>query len=150
MLFRSRRQQLIADYAEQDLVGYRWYDQKQVAPAYPFGYGLSYASFAYSDLDVKPTVEGFDISFTLTNTSDRDAEEVAQVYAVRAIKELKGFSRIALKAGERKAVTIHIRRSDLCRWDEVTQSWILDPGDITFLVGGSSDNLPLSSKSKII
>ena len=98
----------------------------------------------------EPTAEGFDVSFTLTNTSDRDAEEVAQVYAVRAIKELKGFSRIALKAGERKAVTIHIRRSDLCRWDEATQCWILEPGDITFLVGGSSDNLPLSGKSKII
>ena len=145
----ERRQQLIADYAEQDLVGYRWYDQKHVAPAYPFGYGLSYATFAYSDLNVKPTAEGLDVSFTLTNTSDRDAEEVAQVYVSRSIKELKGFRRVALKAGERKVVTIPIRRSDLCHWDEATQAWRLKPDDITVLVGGSSDNLPLTSKAKI-
>ena len=141
----ERSQQLIADYAEQDLVGYRWYDQKHVAPAYPFGFGLSYATFVYSDLNVKSTAEGFDVSFTLTNASDRDAEEVAQVYVSRSIKELKGFRRVALKAGERKVVTIPIRRTDLCHWDETTQTWTLEPGDITVLVGGSSDNLPLTS-----
>ena len=146
----DRRQQLIADYAEQDLVGYRWYDQKHVAPAYHFGHGLSYATFVYSDLSVKPTTEGFDVSFTLTNTSDRDAEEVAQVYVSRSIKELKGFQRVALKAGERKVVTIPIRRSDLRHWDEATQTWMLEPGNITFLVGGSSDNLPLTSKALTI
>ena len=146
----ERRQQLIADYAEQDLVGYRWYEQKHVAPAYPFGYGLSYATFAYSDLNVKPTANGFDVSFTLSNTSDRDAEEVTQVYVSHSIKELKGFRRVALKAGERKVVTIPIRRSDLCHWDESTQTWTLEPGIITFLVGGSSDNLPLTNKTRIV
>jgi beta-glucosidase len=145
----ERRQQLIADYAEQDLVGYRWYEQKHVAPAYPFGYGLSYATFEYSNLNVKHTADGFDVSFTLTNTSDRDAEEVAQVYISRLIKELKGFRRVALKAGERKVITIPIRRSDLCHWDEATQAWRLEPDDITILVGGSSDNLPLTSKNEI-
>ena len=145
----ERRQQLIADYAEQNLVGYRWYEQKHVTPAYPFGYGLSYATFVYSDLNVKSTADGFDVSFTLTNTSKHDAEEVAQVYVSRAIKELKGFCRVALKAGENKVVTIPIRRTDLCHWDEATQTWILEPDDITFLVGGSSDNLPLMSKTKI-
>ena len=145
----ERRQQFIADYAEQNLVGYRWYEQKHVTPAYPFGYGLSYATFVYSDLNVKSTADGFDVSFTLTNTSKHDAEEVAQVYVSRAIKELKGFCRVALKAGENKVVTIPIRRTDLCRWDEATQTWILEPDDITFLVGGSSDNLPLMSKTKI-
>ena len=145
----ERRQQLIADYAEQDLVGYRWYDQKHVTPAYPFGYGLSYATFVYSDLKVKPTADGLDVSFTLSNTSDRDAEEVAQVYISRSIKELKGFQRVLLKAGERKVVTIPIRRSDLCHWDETTQTWTLEPDTITVLVGGSSDNLPLTSKAII-
>jgi beta-glucosidase len=53
---------------------------------------------------------------------------------------------VALKAGERKVVTIPIRRSDLCQWDETSQSWVLEPADVTFLVGGSSDNLPLTSK----
>jgi beta-glucosidase len=145
----ERRQQLIAEYAEQDLVGYRWYEQKHVTPAYPFGYGLSYATFDYSALNVKPTTEGFDVCFTLSNTSDRDAEEVAQVYVAGKIKELKGFQRVALKAGERKAVTIPIRRSDLCHWDETTQTWRLEPDDVTILVGGSSDHLPLTSKQTL-
>ena len=152
----DRSQQLIADYAEQDLIGYRWYDQKHVAPAYPFGYGLSYATFAYSDLNVKPTAEGFDVSFTISNTSDRAAEEVAQVYIARPasrverpMKELKGFRRVALDTGERKTVTIPVRRTDLCHRDEVDQTWMLEPGDITILVGGSSDNLPLKYENKI-
>ena len=145
----ERRQQLIAYYAEQDLVGYRWYEQKHVTPAYPFGYGLSYATFEYSNLNVKSTADDFDVSFTLTNTSDCDAEEVTQVYVSRSIKELKGFQRVALKAGESKVVTIPIRLTDLCRWDEATQSWTLESGDITVHVGGSSDNLPLTSKNKI-
>jgi beta-glucosidase len=145
----ERRQQLIADYAEQDLVGYRWYEQKHVAPAYPFGYGLSYASFEYSNLEVKPTAEGFDVSFTLVNTSDRDAEEVAQVYVERSIKELKGFRRVALKAGERMNVTIPVRRADLCYWDESAQDWRLEPGRMAILVGGSSDRLPLTTETTL-
>jgi beta-glucosidase len=150
----DRRQQLIADYAEQDLVGYRWYDQKHVVPAYPFGHGLSYATFVYSDLNVKPTAEGFDVSFKLANTSDRDAEEVAQIYVSRPasrikrpVKELKAFRRMALKAGECQTVNITIRRTDLCHWDEAAQTWMLEPDDITILVGGSSDNLPLKSRN---
>ena len=148
----DRRQQLIANYAEEGLVGYRWYDKKNVAVAYPFGYGLSYATFTYSDLKVTPTVEGFDVSFVLTNTSSFAAEEVTQVYVSRPtsrierpIKELKGFRRVALKPGERKTVSIPLRRDDLCHWDESTQSWSLESGDITVLVGGSSDNLPLKT-----
>ena len=145
----EHRQQITADYAEQDLVGYRWYQQKHVAPAYPFGFGLSYATFAYSDLNVKPTEEGLDVNFTLANTSDRDAEEVAQVYVERDMKELKGFSRVVLKAGERKAVTIHVRRADLCQWDEVAQTWVPGKGDMTVHVGGSSVNLPLTLKTRL-
>ena len=146
----ERLQQLIADYAEQDLVGYRWYDEKQVVPAYPFGHGLSYATFEYSDLNVKPTAEGFGVSFKLTNTTNCDAEEVAQVYVSRPashikrpVKELKGFRRIALKAGECQTVNIAIRRTDLCHWDEASQTWMYEPGSINFLIGGSSDKLPL-------
>ena len=152
----ERRQQLVAYYAEQSLVGYRWYDKKNVAVAYPFGYGLSYATFQYSGLAVKPTTEGFDVSFTLENTSDRKAEEVAQVYVSRPtsrverpVKELKAFRRVALKAGERRTVVVPIRRADLCHWDEPAQTWLLEPGNMTVLVGGSSDNLPLKLNTTI-
>ena len=152
----QRNQQLIANYTEEDLVGYRWYDCKAVPVAYPFGYGLSYAQFQYSDLQVTPTAEGFDVRFTLTNTSPTEAEEVAQVYVSRPqshikhpVKELKGFQRVALKAGERKAVTIPVRRSDLCHWDAQAQGWMLEPGRLIIQIGGSSDNLPLHLETEL-
>ena len=152
----DRRQQLIANYAEESLVGYRWYDRKQAPVAYPFGFGLSYAQFVYSNLEVQPTSEGFDVKFDLANTSAVDAEEVAQVYVSRPsskierpVKELKGFQRIALKAGERRTVTIPVRRADLCHWDESSQSWMLESGAMTVLVGGSSDSLPLNKDTAI-
>lgn len=151
----DRSQQLIANYAEESLVGYRWYDRKQVPVAYPFGFGLSYAQFVYSNLEVQPTSEGFDVKFDLANTSSVDAEEVAQVYVSRPsskierpVKELKGFQRIALKAGERRTVTIPVRCADLCHWDESSQSWMLESGAMTVLVGGSSDSLPLNKDTK--
>ena len=152
----DRSQQLIANYAEESLVGYRWYDSKQVPVAYPFGFGLSYATFQYSDLKVQPTPDGFDVRFVLSNNASVDAEEVAQVYVSRPlshierpIKELKGFQRVALKAGERKTVTVHVRRADLCHWDESAQTWMLEPGTIAFLVGGSSDSLPLKTETML-
>lgn len=152
----DRSQQLIANYAEESLVGYRWYDSKQVPVAYPFGFGLSYATFQYSELKVQPTPDGFDVRFVLSNNASVDAEEVAQVYVSRPlshierpIKELKGFQRVALKAGERKTVTVHVRRADLCHWDESAQTWMLEPGTIAFLVGGSSDSLPLKTETML-
>ncbi len=146
----DRRQQLIANYAEEDLVGYRWYDRKKVAVAYPFGHGLSYARFQYSDLQVKAVGDDLEVSFIIANRSAIDAEEVAQVYVSRVksvishpVKELKGFHRVALKGGERQRVTIPLRRADLCDWDEASQNWKLEPGKIRIQVGGSSTNLHL-------
>ena len=150
----ERRQQLVANYAEESLVGYRWYDQKQAPVAYPFGFGLSYATFRYDQLAVQPTAAGFDVRFQLRNVSSVDAEEVAQVYVSRPsssierpVKELKGFQRVALKAGESKTVTIPVRRSDLCHWDASAQTWVLEPGTIDIHVGGSSNNLPLKAET---
>ena len=152
----DRSQQLIANYTEESLVGYRWYDTKQVPVAYPFGFGLSYATFQYSDLKVLPTAEGFNVQFVLSNTSSADAEEVAQVYVSRPssrierpIKELKGFQRVVLKAGGHKTVTIPVRQADLCHWDESAQTWMLEPGSMTILVGGSSHCLPLKTETTL-
>jgi beta-glucosidase len=137
-------------------VGYRWYDGKQVAPAYPFGHGLSYAQFAYTDLQAKPTAEGIDVSFHLANLSDTDAEEVAQVYVSRPqshierpVQELKGFKRVALRGGEQTTVTITLRRADLCHWDETAGTWMLEPGKISVLVGSSSASLPLQLETEL-
>jgi len=152
----ERRQQLIANYSEEGLVGYRWYECKDVAVAYPFGYGLSYAQFQYGKGKIQPTAEGFNVCFTLTNSSDCNAEEVAQVYVARPmshierpVKELKGFQRVSLKAGESKEVSIPVRRADLCHWDESAQTWMLEPGCLQVLVGGSSDQLPLKMETKL-
>ena len=105
----------------------------------------------YSDLKAIPTTDGYNVSFTLTNTSAIDAEEVAQVYVTRPeshierpLKELKGFQRIALKAAERKTVTIPVRKSDLCHWDESAQAWMYEPDKPVFYVGGSPDKLSLA------
>ena len=151
----DRRQQLIANYAEEDLVGYRWYDAKKVEVAYPFGHGLSYAKFQYSNLQVKPVGDGFEVSFMLTNRSAIDAEEVVQVYVARQkstisrpVKELKGFHRVALKGGERQHIIIPLRRADLCHWDEAAQDWKLETGKMMVLVGGSSDKLVLKKETK--
>ena len=148
--------QPVAHYAEESLVGYRWYDCKNVEVAYPFGHGLSYATFQYSNLKVSPTLDGFDVSFTLANNTQFDAEEVAQVYVSRPLshldrpeKELKGFQRVALKTGEQKVVTVKLRRSDLCHWDEAAQTWMLEPGNMVIRVGGSSNNLPLSATTTL-
>ena len=142
--------QPVANYAEDLLVGYRWYDCRNVEVAYPFGHGLSYATFQYSNLKVTPTLDGYDVSFTIANNTQFEAEEVAQVYVSRPashierpVKELKGFKRVDLKRGKSYTVTIPIRRADLCHWDEPAQTWLLEPGDMTILVGGSSGNLPL-------
>ncbi|MCR4603185.1 MAG: glycoside hydrolase family 3 C-terminal domain-containing protein [Prevotella sp.] len=150
----ERRQQLIANYAEQDMVGYRWYDAKEAPVAYPFGYGLSYARFEYSQLQVHPTIEGLEVSFQLANVSSHDAEEVAQVYVSRPqshiqrpVRELKAFQRIALKAGEQRTVTIPVRRSDLCHWDEQAQAWMLEPGTIELYVGSTPDKLLLHASA---
>ena len=152
----ERRQQLVANYSEESMVGYRWFDGKDVAVAYPFGFGLSYAQFEYADLKIRPTAEGFDVDFVISNNSAFDAEEVAQVYVSRPksnverpVKELKGFKRVTLKAGERKKVTIPLRRSDLCHWDEPAQTWMLELGKMKVCVGGSSDNLPLQIETEI-
>ena len=153
---REQRQQLVANYAEESLVGYRWYDKKNVAVAYPFGHGLSYAQFQYSDLELKPKTEGIDVNFVLTNTSSVDAEEVAQVYVSRPYssiarpeKELKAFQRVALKGGERRMVTIPVRRADLCDWDEKAKTWLLETGLLTVQVGGSSNQLTLKGETEI-
>ena len=142
--------QPVAKYAEESFVGYRWYDCKNVEVAYPFGHGLSYATFQYSNLKVTPTLDGFDVSFTLANNTQFEAEEVAQVYVSRPtsnidrpVKELKGFSRVTLQRGECKTVTIPLRRADLCHWDETARAWMLEVGDCDVLVGGSSGVLPL-------
>lgn len=152
----DRNQELIAPYAEELLVGYRWFTTKQLPVAYPFGYGLSYATFEYSNLTTTPNAEGIRVEFDLKNHSSFDAEEVAQVYVSRkhsALErpalELKGFQRVALGKGEQKRVSILLRRNDMKDWNAAIENWQLEAGEVEVLVGSSSADLRLTQTCTI-
>jgi beta-glucosidase len=135
-------------YDEGLKVGYKWYDAEKKPVLFPFGFGLSYTSFAYSGLAVTPG-ESTNVSFTLKNTGKRSGSEIAQVYASlpdstgEPPKRLVGWTRVELKAGESKQVTVPLGRDRLSIFDEAADSWRLVPGSYTIRVGGSSQDLPL-------
>lgn len=152
----DRSQELIAPYVEELLVGYRWFTTKKLPVAYPFGYGLSYATFEYSNLTATPNAEGIRVEFDLKNNSSIDAEEVAQVYVSRkqsALErpalELKGFQRVSLGKGEQKRVSILLRRNDMKDWNAAIENWQLEAGQVEVRVGSSSTDLRLSQTCTI-
>ena len=138
-------------YDEKLKVGYAWYDAEKKAVLFPFGFGLSYTTYAYSDLTVKSS-DGLTVSFTVKNTGDRAGTEIAEVYASlpeaagEPPKRLIGWARVALAAGEAKTVSIPVERDRLTVFDEGTDGWKLVPGNYTVLAGGSSQELPLSGQ----
>ena len=147
---------LEADYAEDIFVGYRWYEAKDVPVLYPFGHGLSYVDFEYSDLTLKSSAKGVKVSFNITNTGGMEAEEVVQIYAgrpesviTRPEKELAGFQRVTLQAGETKNVTVDIDKEVFRHWDEASDWWTVEKGAADFFVGSSSDDIRLTGKTTI-
>ena len=147
----------VADYKEDLLVGYRWYETKNVAVKYPFGHGLSYSTFEYSDLSVKSESNGdVRVTFNVKNTGKIDAEEVAQVYVSRLDsrierpkKELKGFCRVALAAGKSEKVTITIDHRDLQHWSTASNGWELEKGAAVISVGSSSADIRLTGNTSL-
>jgi beta-glucosidase len=153
-------------YAEGLLVGYRWFDAKNIEPQFPFGFGLSYTSFQFGDLalprlggtsgmtvSTAPTPE---VQFTITNTGAREGAAVAQVYVSqnnpavqRPPRELKGFSKALLKSGEKKLVSIHLGPEAFAYYDVAKHAWIAEAGDYTISVGDSSRNTPLKATFKL-
>jgi beta-glucosidase len=144
-------------YSEGLFVGYRYYDKSTVKPLFPFGYGLSYTTFRYSDLKVtRMGRDAVTVSFAITNTGKRDGAEVAEVYVsdrhakvARPLKELKGFSRVELKAGESKRVTVGLDRRAFAYYDVATKSWLVAPGSFHVLVGGSSAKIELNGNVEL-
>ena len=140
-------------YSEGIFVGYRWYDDKNIDPLFPFGHGLSYTTFAYSNLRTSQNADGFVVMFELQNSGSQKGEEVAQVYVGRpdnppvpmAVRALAGFERVALNPGETKHVTIHIAPRELSYWSTEKQDWVLAPGPRPIFVGSSSRDLRLRS-----
>src|SRR5437868_8833109 len=135
-------------YDEGVKVGYKWYDAEKKPVLFPFGHGLSYTTYSYSNLKVEPgkTIRA---SFTLQNTGTRDGAEVAEVYASLPAaaeeppKRLAGWCKVELKAGESRGVVVEIDRQYLSVYDPGAQGWKLVPGEYSFQVGGSSQDLPL-------
>lgn len=136
-----------SEYREGIYVGYRYYDTAKVPVQYPFGYGLSYTTFEYSDLLV--TESG--VRFTLTNTGKADGKEVAQLYVggpretiFRPEKELKGFAKVFLKAGESKTVTISFDDKTFRYWNPITEGFEVEEGEYTIQVGANVTDIKLS------
>ncbi|SCX23095.1 Thermostable beta-glucosidase B [Agrobacterium sp. DSM 25558] len=147
-------------YGEGIYVGYRYYDKRDIEPLFPFGFGLSYTQFAYSDLTIdQDTVsdgECVRLAFDLTNTGSRFGKEICQVYirpesgrAPRALRELKAFGKVALEPGESRRVEFEIDASDLRYYDTAQRAWVLDSGMIHFDVGASSRDIRLSHGIRI-
>ena len=146
----------VSEYREGILVGYRWYDTKDVPVMYAFGHGLSYVEFEYGALTYKQKKYKIQVSFDLKNLGDMEADEVAQLYVKRldskverAEKELEAFERVALKAGETKNVTLEFPLSELAHWDNETNGWVLEPGKIEILVGSASNDIRQSIYTEI-
>ena len=138
------------EYSEGVFVGYRGYEKNGVKPMFPFGYGVAYTTFRFSNLKVARKGDGAEVSFDLSNTGKREAAEVAQVYVAsssssvpRPAKELKGFAKVDLKPGETRHVNIPLDARAFSYYDAGSKGWKIDSSALGILVGDSSDNLPL-------
>jgi beta-glucosidase len=143
-------------YGDKLMVGYRYWTTTGKHPLFPFGYGLSYTTFSFSNLQAPATAaSGSDVpvSFDVTNTGSVDGAEVAQLYVSdpsahvdRPERELKGFTKVYLAAGATQLVTLHLDARTFSYWDESAHKWAIDPGKFVIRVGDSSENTPLSAE----
>lgn len=148
---------LVEWYNDGIFVGYRYYEKYGIDVLFPFGYGLSYSTFEYSDLQIDKTGESdFTVSFNITNTSDVDGAEVSQVYVhdvfsmvIRPEKELKGFEKTFIKAGETKRVSIKLDYRSFAYYNTVFDKWHVENGAFKILVGASSEDIRLTGKVNI-
>ena len=138
----------VSKYTEGSLVGYRWFDTKQVKPMYAFGHGLSYVTFAYDGISAKAGKDAVKVNVTVKNEGAMPADEVVQLYVHRVdskvewpAKELKAFQRVSLAAGESKTVTLTVSVKDLRYWNVDTNAWELEHGKLQVLVGSASDDI---------
>jgi beta-glucosidase len=143
---------MTVNYSEGVLVGYRWYDTRGQKPLFPFGYGLSYTTFQYYDLQVDNTLGGDAvIKMSVKNTGKREGADVVQLYlgfpeaAGEPPKQLKGFEKVMLKPGESKVVTMKLDKDSFAAWDPEIHAWKVYAGSYTVMVGSSSRHIRLKS-----
>jgi len=148
-------------YNEDILVGYRWFDTKKIEPLFPFGYGLSYTTFKYGKASSEKSVykqnETLKMTFTLSNTGKMDGSEIVQLYTtqknptlLRPAKELKGFTKILLKAGETQLVEMDLKVSDMAFYNDKIGAWTLEPDDYIISIASSSRSIKSSNTIKIV
>lgn len=135
-------------YTEGSLVGYRWFDTKEIKPMYAFGHGLSYVTFGYGPMTASASADVVKVSFELCNEGQMAADEVVQLYVARPeatvewpAKELKSFARVSLNGGETKTVTLEIPVKDLRYWNVEKNAWDLEHGKLQLLLGAASDDI---------
>jgi beta-glucosidase len=143
----EKRQSLVADYGEGVRFGYKWFDSEGKQPLFPFGYGLSYTKFRYSNLHVDPATKI--ATFTIENAGTRSGAEIAQVYVGlpkaggEHFRRLAGWQRVEVPVGQRKVVSIVLEPLAMATFDVKKDAWAWGSGRYTVLVGGSSRDLPL-------
>jgi len=141
-------------YKEEIFTGYRWYETKKIEPLFPFGYGLSYTTFEYSNLDIPfekiSKQDSLKVRFTIKNTGTCEGKEVAQLYVrdivssvPRPVKELKGFLKVELAPGESKTVEIVLTPQSFAFWSTEHKDWIVEPGDFEIMIGSSVKDIKL-------
>ncbi len=147
-------------YKEGIYVGYRWYEHQKIEPLFAFGHGLSYTTFAYSDLRLTPAIMPIDgrvsIEFSITNTGPVAGTETAQIYlrdtlsaVPRPEKELKAFSKITLQPGETKIIRARLTAKEFAYWDTTARAWRAEPHAYTFLIGPASNQILLTGEVTI-
>ena len=144
------------EYREGIFMGYRGYDKTGIKPLFPFGYGLSYTTFEYSNLDIKADGKEFVVSFDVKNTGKMAGAEVAQLYVgddecslIRPEKELKGFDKVYLKAGETKRVSVRLGEEAFRFFDPIERKFKVEPGAFTVKVGSSVADIHLTGKLEV-
>lgn len=144
------------EYREGLFVGYRGYEKNNVEPLFPFGYGLSFTTFEYSNLNIAADGDGFVVNFDVKNTGKYASAEVAQVYVgddecylIRPAKELKGFDKVYLKPGETKTLSVRLDDEAFRFYDPIERKFIVEPGSFTVHVGASSADIRLTGKLEV-
>jgi len=148
----------IEHYQEGIFVGYRGYDRAEKNPLFPFGYGLSYTTFEYSALNLRPTADGGAYgTLMVKNTGNRAGAEVVQIYVgqpicsvERPLRELKGFSRVGLQPGGSQAVEIQLPPDSFAFWNPQKRAWDVEPGLFIVEVGHSSREIALTANLHIV
>ena len=146
------------DYEEDIYVGYRYFDSFGVAVSYPFGFGLSYTTFEYSDAKINKKGDGYEVTVTVKNSGEFDGKEVVELYisapdnkaANKPAKELKAFAKTRnLKPGEKETVKLFVKTEDLASFDEAASAWVVSGGEYQFLVGASSQDIKVTLKADV-